>query len=178
MRARTSELGSPQVMIEPMRRRHLPAVIRIEHRAHPKPWSLGVFTSELAQGDARYYVVMRVDGKVVGYGGLMFVVDEAHVTNLAIAPSMRRQGLGTLLLAHLAARRLPARVHCDDPGGPRRERGRPGPLPQVRLRDRRPAAQLLPRDRRGRAHHVALPAALARSSGPRHRRRPMRWKSL
>ncbi len=45
---------------------------------------------------------MRVDGKVVGYGGLMFVVDEAHVTNLAIAPSMRRQGLGTLLLAHLA----------------------------------------------------------------------------
>ncbi len=102
MRARTSELGSPQVMIEPMRRRHLPAVIRIEHRAHPKPWSLGVFTSELAQGDARYYVVMRVDGKVVGYGGLMFVVDEAHVTNLAIAPSMRRQGLGTVLLAHLA----------------------------------------------------------------------------
>jgi [ribosomal protein S18]-alanine N-acetyltransferase len=45
---------------------------------------------------------MRVDGKVVGYGGLMFVVDEAHVTNLAIAPSMRRRGLGSLLLAHLA----------------------------------------------------------------------------
>jgi [ribosomal protein S18]-alanine N-acetyltransferase len=102
MRARTSELDSPQVLIEPMRRRHLPAVIRIEHRAHPKPWSLGVFTSELAQGDARYYVVVRVDGKVVGYGGLMFVVDEAHVTNLAIAPSMRRHGLGTMLLAHLA----------------------------------------------------------------------------
>ncbi|HUC14685.1 MAG TPA: hypothetical protein VMS00_09565, partial [Acidimicrobiales bacterium] len=66
MKARISELGSPPVMIEPMRRRHLPAVIRIEHRAHPKPWSLGVFTSELAQGDARYYVVMRVDGKVAG----------------------------------------------------------------------------------------------------------------
>jgi ribosomal-protein-alanine N-acetyltransferase len=102
MKARTSELGRPQVMIEPMRRRHLAAVIRIEHRAHPKPWSLGVFSSELAQGDARYYVVVRVDGKVVGYGGLMFVVDEAHITNVAIAPSMRRQGLGTVLLAHLA----------------------------------------------------------------------------
>lgn len=101
MRTRTSELGSPQVLIEPMRRRHLPAVIRIEHRAHPKPWSIGVFTSELAQGEARYYVVMRVNGKVAGYGGLMFVVDEAHVTNLAIAPSLRRQGLGTTLLAHL-----------------------------------------------------------------------------
>ena len=77
-----------------MRRRHLPAVIRIERRAHPKPWSLGVFTSELAQGDARYYVVLRVDGKVVGYGGLMFVVDEAHVTNLAIAPRCAARALG------------------------------------------------------------------------------------
>ena len=85
-----------------MRRRHLPAVIRIEHRAHPKPWSIGVFTSELSQGSSRHYVVIRAGGKVAGYGGLMFVADEGHVTNIAIAPSLRRQGLGTLLLAHLA----------------------------------------------------------------------------
>jgi ribosomal-protein-alanine N-acetyltransferase len=85
-----------------MRRRHLAAVLRIEHRAHPKPWSLGVFTSELAQGGARYYVVLRSGGKVAGYGGLMFVADEAHVTNIAVAPALRREGLGTSLLVHLA----------------------------------------------------------------------------
>lgn len=94
-------MGSP-VLFEPMRRRHLPAVLRIEHHAHPKPWTLGVFTSELAQGDSRYYVVVRVGGRVAAYGGLMFVGDEAHVTNLAVAPAMRRQGLGSRLLAHLA----------------------------------------------------------------------------
>jgi ribosomal-protein-alanine N-acetyltransferase len=83
--------------------RHLPAVMRIERRSHPKPWSVGVFTSELSQHEgARYYVVLRSGGKVAGYGGLMFVADEAHVTNVAIAPSLRRQGLGTRLLAHLA----------------------------------------------------------------------------
>jgi len=87
---------------EPMRRRHLPAVLRIEHKAHPKSWTLGVFTSELAQGDSRYYVVVRAAGKVAGYGGVMFVGDEAHVTNLAVAPALRRQGLGSRLLAHLA----------------------------------------------------------------------------
>lgn len=93
---------SGSLQFEPMRRRHLPAVLRIEHKAHPKPWTLGVFNSELAQGKSRYYIVMRVGGKVAAYGGLMFAADEAHVTNIAVAPSMRRQGLGTRVLAHLA----------------------------------------------------------------------------
>jgi [ribosomal protein S18]-alanine N-acetyltransferase len=102
MKTGTPRVGSRDVATEPMRRRHLPAVMRIERRAHPKPWSLGVFTSELAQGDARYYIVLKVDGKVVGYGGLMFAADEAHVTNIAIAPTSRRQGLGSYLLRELA----------------------------------------------------------------------------
>jgi [ribosomal protein S18]-alanine N-acetyltransferase len=102
MRTGTPRVGCRHVVIEPMRRRHLPAVMRIERRAHPKPWSLSVFTSELAQGDDRYYVVLKVDGKVAGYGGLMFAADEAHVTNIVIAPAVRRQGLGSFLLAELA----------------------------------------------------------------------------
>ncbi|HTV12356.1 MAG TPA: ribosomal protein S18-alanine N-acetyltransferase [Acidimicrobiales bacterium] len=101
------EVGEPsgamgEVKFDRMRRRHLPAVLRIERHAHPKPWTLGVFTSELAQGDARYYVVVRANGRISGYGGLMFVTDEAHVTNLAVAPAMRGCGLGTRLLANLA----------------------------------------------------------------------------
>ena len=101
MKAGTPQVGSRQVATEPMRRRHLPAVMRIERRAHPKPWSLGVFTSELAQGDARYYLVLKVDGKVAGYGGLMFAADEAHVTNIAIA-TVPAPGPGFHLLAELA----------------------------------------------------------------------------
>lgn len=102
MRTGSAAVDSPRVVIEPMRRRHLPAVMRIERRAHPKPWSLGVFTSELGQDASRYYVVLRSEGKVAGYAGLMFVADEAHVTNIAVSPFRRRQGLGTRLLVHLA----------------------------------------------------------------------------
>ncbi|MGH9104925.1 MAG: ribosomal protein S18-alanine N-acetyltransferase [Acidimicrobiales bacterium] len=98
----TGQPHGPGLVFEPMRRRHLPAVMRMEHGAHPQPWSLGVFTSELAQGPSRYYVVMRAAGKVGAYGGLMFVGGEAHVTNLVVSPQLRRQGLGTHLLAHLA----------------------------------------------------------------------------
>jgi [ribosomal protein S18]-alanine N-acetyltransferase len=110
MRAGVQKVGDGQVAVEPMRRRHLRSVMRIERQAHPKPWSLGVFASELGQGDARHYVVLRVDGKLTGYGGLMFAADEAHVTNLAIAPTVRRQGLGTRLLCELA--RESTRRHC------------------------------------------------------------------
>jgi len=103
MKLGARELGGSEVTFERMRRRHLPAVIRIEHQAHPKPWTLGVFNSELSQDEAsRYYVVVRSGGKVAGYGGLMFVADEAHVTNVAVAPALRRRGIGTLLIAHLA----------------------------------------------------------------------------
>jgi [ribosomal protein S18]-alanine N-acetyltransferase len=102
MRAGAQQLGDGQVVTEPMRRRHLRSVMRIERQAHPKPWSVGVFASELGQGDSRHYVVLRAAGKIVGYGGLMFVADEAHVTNIAIAPAERRHGLGTLLLGELA----------------------------------------------------------------------------
>jgi ribosomal-protein-alanine N-acetyltransferase len=101
MRAPLRSAGS-ELTFQPMRRRHLPAVLRIERSAHPKPWSLGVFTSELSQGEGRYYVVLRAGGKVGAYGGLMFVADEAHVTNLAVSPGLRRRGLGTQVLAHLA----------------------------------------------------------------------------
>ena len=108
-------MGGRHIVTEPMRRRHLPAVMRIERRAHPKPWSLGVFTSELAQGDARYYLVLKVDGKVAGYGGLMFAADEAHVTNIAIAPTVRRQGLGAAPAGGVGPGGGAAPVRGDDP---------------------------------------------------------------
>jgi ribosomal-protein-alanine N-acetyltransferase len=103
MKVKAAVVAGTEVLFEPMRRRHLPAVLRIEHRAHPKPWTVGVFNSELAQGTSRYYVVARVEGRVVGYGGVMFVADEAHVTNIAVAPVWRRRHVGARILAHLAA---------------------------------------------------------------------------
>ena len=89
--------------IEPLRRRHLDDVMRIELGSYPKPWSRGVFHSELelARGSERHYIVARVGGTLVGYAGLMFVVGDAHVTNIAVAHDRQRSGIGTELLAAL-----------------------------------------------------------------------------
>jgi ribosomal-protein-alanine N-acetyltransferase len=84
-----------------MRRRHIPSVLRIEGRVYPRPWSAGLFLSELAQKASRAYFVARHDGKVVGYAGVMILGDEGHVTNIAVDPDYHRNRIGTRLLLRL-----------------------------------------------------------------------------
>jgi ribosomal-protein-alanine N-acetyltransferase len=91
-----------EVTIAPMRRRHLRGVLRIEQQVYPRPWSLGLFMSELGYRGSRVYVVARVGSTVVGYGGLMLVTDDGHITTLAVDPAWHRNKLGTRLLHALA----------------------------------------------------------------------------
>lgn len=92
------------LVIEPMRRRHIRAILEIEEQVYPKPWTSGVFASEIDQTKSgrRCYIVGIEDMHLVGYGGLMFTADEAHVTNIAVDPQRRRQGIARHLLGHLA----------------------------------------------------------------------------
>ncbi|HZX56886.1 MAG TPA: ribosomal protein S18-alanine N-acetyltransferase [Ilumatobacteraceae bacterium] len=92
-----------QFVIEPLRRRHITEILAIEQASYPKPWTRNVFSSEieLARGRERYYIVALVGAEVAGYAGLMFVVGDAHVTNIAVAPDRQRRGIATRLLAEL-----------------------------------------------------------------------------
>jgi [ribosomal protein S18]-alanine N-acetyltransferase len=91
-----------EVHLVPMRRRHLRSVLRIESQVYPRPWSLSLFLSELSLRTSRSYLVARVDAMVVGYAGLMFTGDDAHVTTIAVDPAWHRAKIGTRLLAELA----------------------------------------------------------------------------
>lgn len=96
--------------IAPMRRRDLRGgVMAIEAVSYPRPWSQSVFESELAQvrSGTRHYLVARRSagsgrGAVVGYCGVWFAGDEAHVTNVAVGASEQRRGVATALLLGLA----------------------------------------------------------------------------
>jgi [ribosomal protein S18]-alanine N-acetyltransferase len=92
------------VVLTPMRRRHLRSVLRIESHNPHRPWSLGLFMSELALRHSRTYVVARVDGSVVGFGGVMFTGVDAHVTTIAVDPAFRSAFVGTRMMSVLAAR--------------------------------------------------------------------------
>jgi len=88
------------LQLSPMRRRDLRHVMVIEHAVFPEPWSLNIFISELKLRSGRAYRVARIGRTVVGYFGLMFVGDEAHVTTVAVAPDSQHQGVGTAMLLH------------------------------------------------------------------------------
>jgi ribosomal-protein-alanine N-acetyltransferase len=95
------------VTIEPMRRRHVPAVARIEKLTSTNPWSADLFRGELALPEVqRTYRVAKAGSRLVGYGGLMFVLDEAHVTTLSVHPDHQGQGIGTRLLTALVREAL------------------------------------------------------------------------
>lgn len=85
-----------------MRRRHLKAVVAIEQQVFTSPWSVTLYLSELAQPSSRAYLVARDGGEVVGYAGMMFVVDEAHITTVGVDPAAQRRGVGRRLLLALA----------------------------------------------------------------------------
>mgnify|MGYP003705151575 CR=1 FL=1 len=80
------ERSTNTLVTETMRRRHLKRVLEIEEQVYPRPWTHRTFVSELAQMRAgnRYYLVAYVDDQLVGYGGLMFSGDDAHVSNIAV----------------------------------------------------------------------------------------------
>lgn len=96
--------SSGGLIVEPLRRRHVPSLMPIEQASYPQPWTVGVFHSEIEmmRRGERQYLVARDGNEIVGYGGLMFVVDDAHVTNIAVAPERQRQGIATRVLAELA----------------------------------------------------------------------------
>lgn len=84
-----------------MRRRHLRAVLRIEAQVYPRPWSLGLFMSELALKTTRAYLVGKVGGQVVGYAGLMITGSDGHITTVAVDPEWQRRGIAMRLLLGL-----------------------------------------------------------------------------
>lgn len=91
------------LVITPMRNRDLRSVLAIERAVFPRPWSHRLFADELAQRASRLYRTAWVGRKVAGFGGVMFVDDDAHVNTIAVDPAWHGRGIGTAVLADLVA---------------------------------------------------------------------------
>ncbi|MFT7111328.1 MAG: ribosomal-protein-alanine N-acetyltransferase [Psychrobacter glaciei] len=75
------------------------SIFEIEKLAYPFPWSKSLF--EQAVQSTKYCVVLELDNKIAGYGIISFVVGEAELLNLCIAPALQGKGLANKLLTHL-----------------------------------------------------------------------------
>jgi ribosomal-protein-alanine N-acetyltransferase len=86
--------------LDRMRPEDLDEVLAIERASFTMPWSRGAFLYEMQQNRvARCWVGRDDDGRVAGYLCLWEVADEVHITNVAVRPNVRRQGIARALLS-------------------------------------------------------------------------------
>jgi ribosomal-protein-alanine N-acetyltransferase len=80
-----------------MKSSDLPAVMEIDAAALPKPWSEAIWRSEL-ESPFGLYLVLEEGEEVIGQIGVRSVLDELHVTNVAVRPGHRRRGYARALI--------------------------------------------------------------------------------
>ena len=90
-----------EALIRRMELKDLDAVAAIEAATFARPWSRASFEQELTRNVAARYLVAELDGQVVGYAGAWIILDESHVTNIAIEENFRGRGIGKQLTAGL-----------------------------------------------------------------------------
>lgn len=88
-----------KVRIVPMTNEYLNDVAELERECFSNPWSRNMLAEELENACSAFLVALDAEnGSVVGYAGLLAVVDEGCITKMAVRPDCRRGGVAGQLL--------------------------------------------------------------------------------
>jgi len=93
-------------IVRPMLISDLEVILEIERVSFSTPWSLASFKAELKDNEYARYLCLESDDQVIGYMGLWFILDEGHITNIAIAPNYRGQQWGEFLMRSVMEKML------------------------------------------------------------------------
>lgn len=88
-----------EIVIRPLRPEELPDMLEIERQSYSYPWSEGIFL-DCFKSSYRLWGA-ALEGSLVGYAIVSYILDEAHLLNLCVHPRSRGLGVGKLLLRHL-----------------------------------------------------------------------------
>jgi ribosomal-protein-alanine N-acetyltransferase len=80
---------------------HVDDVLVVENLSFRIPWSRNAFLEEITNNKFARYIIAVVGDRVVGYAGMWKVFDEGHITNIAVHPDFRGNGIGSNLLEKL-----------------------------------------------------------------------------
>ena len=80
---------------------HVDDIVIIEKLSFTTPWSKNAFIHEIKDNKFAIYISALVNNKVVGYAGMWQIFDEGHITNIAVHPEFRENGIGSRLLKKL-----------------------------------------------------------------------------
>jgi len=97
--------------IERMTEGDIQAVSEIERQSFPTVWRVEAYAKELSNPSS-CYLVARWEGRVIGFGGMWLVREEAHVATLAVEPVCRRRGVGNQLMVALVREAIRRGATC------------------------------------------------------------------
>jgi [ribosomal protein S18]-alanine N-acetyltransferase len=79
--------------------RDVPDIMKIEKAQFAEPWTMPMMMSEITMTDTRRYTVAMEGERLVGYLGLMYVLDdEMHINTIGVLPGLERRGIASALL--------------------------------------------------------------------------------
>lgn len=96
---------------EPLSAGRIQEVMGIEQVSNSVPWSEKSFKAELENPESLFFLSI-LQSKVVGYVGVWLCIDEAHITTVAVAPELRRNGIGKRLVQHALGEAVKRGAKC------------------------------------------------------------------
>ncbi len=104
------ETAPAPVIVRRMRLEDIEHVSRLERRCYTLPWSSSAYVTEVGNPSAYYTVATEMDNTVIGYAGMWVVMDELHITTIAVEPSQRGRRIGERLLLDLTVEGIERRA--------------------------------------------------------------------
>lgn len=89
------------IIVRKMEVEDLDRIMEIEKNAFTTPWTRESFILEITKNQLARYIVAEIDDVVVGYGGIWLILDEGHITNIAVDMNYRKMGIGNSLVEGL-----------------------------------------------------------------------------
>ena len=80
---------------------HIPQIEMLEQCCFSLPWTAGQLKGQLKDAQHEFIAALSPDGTVLGYVGMMYVLDEGYISNVAVSPDYRRQGIADALIERL-----------------------------------------------------------------------------
>ena len=92
------------VRIVDTRPEHLDDILLMEQQCFSVPWTHEQLMAQLSDFMHIFLAAEDENGRAVGYAGLMYVLDEGYISNVAVSPDRRREGIADMLLTELYER--------------------------------------------------------------------------
>ncbi|MDL2233540.1 ribosomal protein S18-alanine N-acetyltransferase [Ruminococcaceae bacterium OttesenSCG-928-L11] len=95
-------MAGSEISIAPMTEETVASVARLEQACFSHPWSLSGLQAELSKPES-VFLTASIAGEIAGYTGIHHILDEGYITNVAVFPQFRRQGVATALMEAILA---------------------------------------------------------------------------